>query len=57
MGEKVVLPKKFKVFAWLLILAVVLILARCAYRIDELSQGYDGALFHDQGTFIVLEGV
>jgi hypothetical protein len=57
LSEKVVLPRKFKGFAWLLVLAVVLILARCAYRIDELSQGYDGKLFHDQATFIVLEGV
>jgi len=51
------LPKKFKVFAWLLVAAVLLILARCAYRIDELSQGYDGSLFHDQASFIMLEGV
>ncbi|KAF4628852.1 hypothetical protein G7Y89_g9294 [Cudoniella acicularis] len=56
-NENAILPRKFKVFAWLLIVAVLLILARCAYRIDELSEGYDGSLFHDQTTFIVLEGV
>ena len=55
--DNITLPKRFKAFAWLLIVAVVLILARCAYRIDELSQGYDGDLFHDQASFIVLEGV
>jgi hypothetical protein len=55
--EPAVLPGRFKAFAWLLVVAVLLILARCAYRIDELSAGYDGAVFHDQTSFIVLEGV
>ena len=32
-------------------LAVVLILIRRAYRIDELSDGYDGLLIHDEGLF------
>ena len=55
--DNIALPRKFKVFAWILVVAVLLILARCVYRIDELSQGYDGSLFHDQASFIVLEGV
>ncbi|KAH0490599.1 hypothetical protein TgHK011_002061 [Trichoderma gracile] len=37
--------------------ATVLILARCAYRVAELKDGYDGSLIKDQATFIVLEGV
>lgn len=37
--------------------AIVLILGRCAYRVAELQAGYSSALFHDQVTFIVLEGV
>ena len=55
--EATVLPGRFKAFAWLLTISILLILARCAYRIDELSSGYDGALFHDQTSFIILEGV
>ena len=55
--DDIALPRKFKVFAWILVVAVLLILARCVYRIDELSQGYDGSWFHDQASFIVLEGV
>ena len=50
------LPMKFKIFATFLSLAILLILIRCIYRIDELSNGYDGPLIHDQGTFIGLEG-
>lgn len=54
------LSREFKVFASFLALAVVLILARCVFRIDELSHGYTGVkakLVHDQGLFIGLEGV
>ncbi|KAK5018940.1 RTA1 like protein-domain-containing protein [Cryomyces antarcticus] len=51
------LPTSFKVFAGFLSLAIVLILIRCCYRIDELSNGYSGPLIHNQGLFIGLEGV
>jgi hypothetical protein len=51
------LTARFKLFAMLLSLAVVCILARSAYRIDELSNGYNGYIFHDQISFIILEGV
>ncbi len=51
------LPMSFKVFVAFLSLAIVLILVRCIYRIDELSQGYTGPLIHDEGLFIGLEGV
>ncbi|KAI1755546.1 parasitic phase-specific protein PSP-1 [Xylaria castorea] len=48
---------RLKLFLGSLSLAILLILARCAYRVAELSEGYSGTLFHDQGLFIGLEGV
>lgn len=50
------LPTKFRIFAGFLSLALLLILARCVYRIDELSEGYSGNLIHNEGLFIALEG-
>lgn len=51
-------PPSFKIFATALALATALILIRCAYRIDELSQGYRGSdKITNQGLFIALEGV
>ena len=47
----------FKIFVLALSSAILLILIRCAYRIDELSKGYGGPLIHNQGLFIGLEGV
>jgi hypothetical protein len=52
-----ILTTRFKIFAYLLSIAILFILARSAYRIDELSDGYDGSIFHNQPSFIVLEGV
>jgi len=51
------LSTRFFVFVAFLSAAIVLILIRCAYRIDELSQGYSGPLISDEGLFIALEGV
>ena len=51
------MPFRFKSFVIMLSLAITLILIRCAYRIAELRQGYNGSLFHDEGLFIALEGV
>lgn len=51
------LTRRFKVFVSFLGLAVVCILIRCCYRIAELKDGYQGALFHDEATFIGLESV
>ncbi|MCJ1471905.1 hypothetical protein MMC13_000546 [Lambiella insularis] len=48
-----VLTARFKLFAMLLSLAIILILARSAYRIDELSDGYNGSIFHDESSFVV----
>ncbi|KAK1255066.1 hypothetical protein MKX08_009061 [Trichoderma sp. CBMAI-0020] len=52
-----VFGRRFGAFFGGLTAAIVLILARCAYRVAELQEGYDSALFHDQISFIVLEGV
>lgn len=56
-NQKRVLPRNFKVFVGFLSLGFLLILIRCIYRIDELSEGYSGPLIHDEGLFIALEGV
>ena len=56
-GTKDRLPTQFRIFVAFLSLAIVLILIRCIYRIDELSDGYSGPLIHNQGLFIGLEGV
>jgi hypothetical protein len=42
---------RVKIFLFFLSLAILLILLRCAYRIDELSGGYFGPLFHEQVCF------
>lgn len=46
---------RVRFFLLFLSLSIVLILLRCAYRIDELSGSYSGPLFHIQGLFIALE--
>jgi hypothetical protein len=59
-GEKearIELSRKFKVFVGFLSFAILCILIRCVYRIDELSDGYSGPLIHNEGLFIGLEGV
>ncbi|KAH8811510.1 sphingoid long-chain base transporter RSB1 [Xylogone sp. PMI_703] len=48
---------RFRIFLAFLSLSIICILIRCVYRIDELSDGYDGPLIHNQGLFIGLEGV
>ena len=48
---------RFKIFIAFLSLSILLILIRCVYRIDELSDGYNGPLIHDEGLFVGLEGV
>lgn len=51
------LDRRLKIFFGCLSLAIMLILARCAYRVDELSEGYGGHLIHNEPLFIGLEGV
>jgi hypothetical protein len=48
---------KFRLFMVAVITAYVTILARCAYRIPELSDGWRSELMRDEVEFIVLEGV
>ncbi|KAG6131294.1 hypothetical protein E4U12_003802 [Claviceps purpurea] len=40
-----------------LVTSTLLILARCAYRVAELKDGYDGHLIREEAPFIGLEGV
>lgn len=56
-AAKSVLDARMKTFLGFLGLAIVLILARCAFRVDELSEGYGGPLVAREGLFIGLEGV
>lgn len=51
------LDKRMKTFLGALSAAILLILARCAFRVDELSEGYGGPLVANEGLFIGLEGV
>jgi len=48
---------RLKAFFSGLTTATFLILARCAYRVAELRDGYDGNLIKEEAPFIVLEGV
>ena len=48
---------RFKFFATFISLAILVIFVRCVFRIYELSEGYSGRAFHDQGAFIGLESV
>ncbi|KAI1809983.1 parasitic phase-specific protein PSP-1 [Poronia punctata] len=52
-----VMDRQLKMFLGFLSFAIFLILARCAYRVAELSEGYNGDIFHDEPLFIGLEGV
>ncbi|KAH6623571.1 RTA1 like protein-domain-containing protein [Chaetomium tenue] len=49
--------KRLKLFFGFMVLAVVLILVRCAYRLVELKEGYGGELVSNEALFIGLEGV
>lgn len=49
--------RSMKLFYGFEMLAVVAILARCAFRVHELSDGYSGPLVGREDLFIGLEGV
>ncbi|KAF2154930.1 hypothetical protein K461DRAFT_291832 [Myriangium duriaei CBS 260.36] len=49
-------PKAFLTFVGFLSISIILIFVRCAYRIDELKNGYSGKEIANQGLFIALEG-
>lgn len=48
--------KMFKGFNWAIAVAVVLIFIRSAYRLAELKDGFNSALFNDQVLFMIFEG-
>ncbi len=48
---------RLRLFFGFMVLAILLILARCSYRLAELHAGYSGGLIRDEGLFIALEGV
>lgn len=48
---------RIKAFFFGLTSSILLILARCAYRVAELRDGYHGVLIKEEVPFIVLEGV
>jgi hypothetical protein len=57
--SKMDLTMRFQVFVVALSTATILILARCAYRVYELNQGYQrtSTALRDQGLFIGLEAM
>lgn len=48
---------RLRVFHAFEVLAIVMILARCAFRVEELRDGYGGPLVRREDLFIGLEGV
>ncbi|KAI1068934.1 hypothetical protein LB507_006432 [Fusarium sp. FIESC RH6] len=57
-GSSGALSSRMRIFFGFVSAAVILILARCAFRCYELSEGYqDSDLITDEGLFIGLEGV
>lgn len=56
-GAGAKLGRRPKLFFGFLGLAILLILARCAFRLAELHEGYRGGLIRDEALFIGLEGV
>lgn len=49
------LNTRFKIFLGFFAAAILLILGRCMYRIDELSDGFTGPLFHNENLFYAFE--
>ena len=49
------LKPRMKLFLGFLFLSIVFVLIRCSYRIEELSDGYDGPLIRNEGLFMGLE--
>lgn len=56
-GRTFTFGERLRVFYSFEVLAVVMILARCAFRVEELSDGYGGPLVKREDLFIGLEGV
>jgi hypothetical protein len=56
-GRVEVVNRRLKFFFGFLAAAIVLILARCCYRVYELNAGYSSESFRNENLFIGLEGV
>ncbi|KYK60204.1 RTA1 like protein family [Drechmeria coniospora] len=56
-GRTAAFTWRIKAFFAGLSVAITLILARCAYRVAELRDGYRGELIKEEVPFIILEGV
>lgn len=56
-GGNALTSPRLRLFITFLSIAILLILTRCAYRVAELNEGYQGDLIHDEPLFIGLEGV
>ncbi|KAI0198884.1 RTA1-domain-containing protein [Astrocystis sublimbata] len=48
--------KRIRTFAILIIVAILLIIGRSAFRVAELSEGVRGDLIHDELLFIIFDG-
>ncbi|KAI0975223.1 RTA1-domain-containing protein [Xylaria arbuscula] len=48
--------KRLRTFAILIIIAILLIIGRSAFRVAELSEGIRGELIHDELLFIIFDG-
>ncbi|KAJ5517772.1 RTA-like protein [Penicillium expansum] len=55
--QRRILSKRLGIFGIFFSASIIFIFIRCCYRIAELSEGYSGAVFHDEGLFIGLESV
>ncbi|KAI0103096.1 RTA1-domain-containing protein [Hypoxylon sp. NC0597] len=55
--RRTITSTRLKIFLAFLSIAILLILARCGYRVAELSDGYLGGLIHNEPLFIALDGV
>lgn len=53
--DRAPLTRGFKIFAGFVGISILLIFIRCAYRINELADGYSGPNITDQAAFIGLE--
>ena len=47
---------RMKCFAWALTGAYIAIIARCAYRVPEMVEGWGGALMQNETYLLVLDG-
>jgi len=51
-GTRLGQTTRLKLYFGFMVLAILLTLARCSYRLAELHEGYRGGLVRDEGLFI-----